>query len=215
MARKRKCREIIGIRFGRLVAIKNTERRNGSSYVKCRCDCGVEIIKRRAHLISGNTKSCGCLAKEIHSKRMKVKQTKHGLYGTSIQAIWNGMIQRCNNPKNTGYHYYGGRGVRVCDRWLILENFFDDMGHRAEGKSLDRIDNNGNYEPNNCRWATNAEQATNKRNTIRLNFYGTDLSLKEWSKILNIKHHTLQIRVSKGWSVRKTLTTPLLRHRRS
>ena len=152
-----------GDKYGRLTIIEEVEpyiQRNGASnrQFRCSCDCGNEKITLMSSLRNNKCISCGCYQKEVATKHGK---GYHYLYG-----CWSDMKQRCYNQKNKHYKDYGGRGIKVCDRWLESFLFFlEDMGERPSGMSLDRINNNGNYEPLNCRWATNKEQVNNRRNT--------------------------------------------------
>ncbi len=133
----------------------------------------------------------------------------HGKSQDRIYGTWSGMVQRCTNPNNERYHRYGGRGIKVYDKWLTFEGFYEDMGEPPEGKTLDRIDNDGNYEPSNCRWATPTEQANNKYDTIELTYQGKTQTLYQWGIDLGIKQHTLYTRVRRGWVADRILTTPL------
>ena len=165
--------DLTGQRFGRLVVLGDDGTRNNRGKIKwlCQCDCGTILYVHRSSLRSGNTKSCGCLFKEKLIKR----NTTHGLYrgnnvtniqGTPLGNTWILMIQRCYNPNATGFERYGGRGIEVCLKWLGeggFEQFCNDMGPRPEGKTLDRTNNNDNYKPTNCRWATITEQQNNRR----------------------------------------------------
>jgi hypothetical protein len=159
-----------------------------------RCICGEEKLVWINHLVTEKSTSCSC----------KTKHT-HGMSRTPIYKIWDGVKGRCTNSNNKRYKDYGGRGISICDRWLIFENFYADMGERPEGLSIDRIDVNGNYEPNNCRWATDRVQYDNTQFSTKL---GIDCSLRELAKKHNIPYSTIQSRIFRGWSVEDALNTP-------
>lgn len=173
--------DITGQRFGRLVALYPTDkRRSGKILWKCVCDCGMTTLATPNALKSGNTSSCGCLYKETRRGKLK-----HGMTGKRIHRIWKGMYNRCFNSNTYDFKYYGGRGITVCDEWRGddgFQNFYEwamANGYRDE-LTIDRIDVNGNYSPNNCRWITQYEQTRNRRNTINITALGKTMCLKDW-----------------------------------
>jgi hypothetical protein len=157
--------DLTGKKFNRLTII-GLSHQKGNFYWDARCDCGKFLKVNGGNLKNGHSKSCGCLNKE----KVTARRTKHNLSGTRIYKIWTSMISRCNQPKDYHYKWYGSRGISVCSRWLhSFENFYEDMGERPEGRSLDRINNDGDYSPDNCRWSTYKEQANNTRKSAKYN----------------------------------------------
>lgn len=158
--------DLTGMKFHRLTVLGRAVQ-HGKGPVKwfCRCDCNHELIVEGYQLTTGGTKSCGCLRIES----FVAMNTRHGMCKSPEYNSWDAMIQRCRNPLGKNYHHYGGRGITVCERWLSsFENFYADMGPKPTPKhSIDRINNDGNYEPGNCRWATQSEQNFNKRRSLK------------------------------------------------
>lgn len=161
-----------GRRFGKLIAIEfvGSESPKGKANWRCICDCGNERVAKAENLLRGKSKSCGC---DRHENRIK-QVTKHGHANSDTGGRpsptyrgWRAMRQRCEDVNNNAYMDYGGRGITICERWKIFSNFLADMGERPKGRTLDRIDVDGNYEPGNCRWATWPEQALNKRARVK------------------------------------------------
>lgn len=193
-----------GTRFSRLevMSAANPVRRSDgrlSSYSLCKCDCGNEITVINKSLRMKRTQSCGCLGIESRKNANTTHgQSRRGLKSREYE-IWAGMLSRVSNPKHKNYKNYGGRGITVCERWKSFENFILDMGQRPHGNlSLDRIDVNGNYEPQNCRWATCAQQANNTRCNRRIIIDGKSHTLAEWSKLSGVSIGTIHSRLARG-----------------
>jgi len=186
--------DLKGAVFGRLTVLEyaGNDKHNNAQW-KCRCECGTEKVISGASLRTGNTLSCGCYHKEQSSKWTSKHKTTHGKRKSRTYSIWGNMRTRCTNPNYKQYKDYGGRGISICERWLDFANFLEDMGEAPEGKTLDRIDNNGNYEPGNCRWATGLEQMSNRANTVM--FEGKALPI--WAEELGMNYYTLYSRLKR------------------
>lgn len=176
--------DISGLTFSRLTVLR---RETGGSRLKaqmshwvCLCACGVEHIVSRSALLGGGTKSCGC--------HRRGRFLRHGYTGTRTHKSWLSMLSRCRDPRERAYQHYGGRGITVCERWTVFENFLADMGERPPGTTLDRIDVNGHYTPENCRWATAVEQA---QNTRRTKFEAHEPAQIRWLASLGHKPHEI------------------------
>ena len=195
----------VGDKYNRLTAIKFIEmRKEQGQYWLFRCECGIEKVLWVQGVKRGGIKSCGCLNDESFLKRI----TKHNKSRTNIYRIWCSLRGRCFNKNSKNYKNYGGRGIVVCEEWLGengFENFYKDMGNRPEGKSIDRIDNNGNYCPENCRWADIFQQANNKRTNHLLTYNNKTQNVSQWADELGIKYNTLMARLRYGWSIEKAL----------
>lgn len=204
MSKKRE--DLSGRKFERLtvVSISHVDKHKNWHW-NCRCECGKETVVNGSSLRSGSTKSCGCLVGELTVKR----NTKHGRCKTKEHSIWISMKQRFLNEKSKSFKNYGGRGIKVCERWLKFENFFADMGEKPHGKTLERIDNDGNYEPENCRWATYTEQERNKRNTLTLTIDGETKTFMEWVEEFQVPVARVWYRIFRaGWDAKRAFTTP-------
>ena len=192
--------DLIGMVFGSLCVIEFAHIYNGHSYWLCACDCGKHTVVKGSHLRSGHTISCGCKRGNIAHRESK----------TRLYRIWNGMRERCTNPNSPQFERYGARGIQVCPEWREYATFRDwamENGY-ADNLSIDRIDNNSGYYPENCRWATAREQANNTRKTRLIELNGEIHSVTEWARKLGINQSTLSMRLNKyGWSAEKALTT--------
>lgn len=212
-----------GRKFGRLTVLEEGPRWKYPSskplraYL-CRCVCGREKLVTRNSLVTGHTRSCGCLNDETRRALIGTIATIHGEARTGKQTpeyrAWLSMRRRCLSPKATGYQRYGGRGITVCDRWTSsFQNFLEDVG-RKPGKqySLERVNNDGPYSPENCKWATKSEQSANTRRSMRITFNGETLTLRQWAFRIGLPYNTLKSRIKWfRWPIEKALTTPSLK----
>jgi hypothetical protein len=191
--------------YGRLYVL----RRAGSGTSRramwmCLCDCGATSTARGDCLRRGEASSCGCFQRESLARRKP--GTTHGKSGSPEWFSWKNMRTRCENPGRPDWGRYGGRGIVVCDRWQDFLNFLSDMGPRPTGTTLDRIDSNGDYEPGNCRWATDIEQQNNKRNNHRIEYAGRTQTITEWARETGLRSDTLRFRLGSGWPIDRALT---------
>jgi hypothetical protein len=198
--------DLTGQQFNRLTVIERAENYVSPKGVKqtqwlCQCECGNTVIVTAQKLKSGSTKSCGCY---IHDK-----VTKHGMWKSRIYSIWRNIKCRCNNPNATHYDCYGGRGITVCNEWRQSFQAFYDWamanGYK-DGLTIDRIDNNKGYSPDNCRWVSMKMQSNNTRATHIIEFNGERHSISEWAEKLEINKNTLSNRILRGWNIEKALT---------
>lgn len=206
MARKHRIyKNLTGQIFGRLTVIEFAYSLSNTQLWKCLCECGEIRFIPTANLRSGHTRSCGCLKID----------GKHGSCAAPEYHIWVGIRTRCLTASNKAYKHYGGRGIKICERWGEFNNFFADMGQRPSPKhSVERVDNNGDYCPENCVWAVQKAQARNKRTNRYITFNGETLCLKDWSLKLKIPHSTLSKRLAK-WSLEKAFTQPIAKNLKS
>lgn len=205
-----KIKDLTGQRFGRLAVVSISHKGEGRKYYwKCKCDCGNEVVVCGSNLKSGNTKSCGCL----NIEKMIEGHKTHGMFGTRIYRIWNGIIMRCENKKIPLYERYGGRGISVCNEWHEFEIFYNwaiSNGY-SDNLTIDRVDYNGNYEPSNCRWVDIITQANNTRRNLYIDYNGEIHTLAEWSRILDFKYDLVKHRLYSGWDFESAISTPKLK----
>lgn len=191
--------------FGRLLAIAPTGKSSSRTICRatnwlCVCCCGNMVIRKANNLKRDDRHSCGCLG---------IKMT-HGLTGSPAYKTWQSMVNRCHKPFNKEFINYGQRGITVCDSWRnSFASFYKDMGDPPKGKSLDRIDNNGPYSPDNCRWANQTEQCNNKRTNKNITYKGITKTIAEWARHLGISPITIRSRLRNGWSTDKSLESPV------
>lgn len=197
-----------GTRIARLIICgRGPIDKQGRETSICLCDCNKRITVLNANMRIGHTRSCGCFQVDMYRTR-----TKYGNIPTRLNPTysrWNSMKARCSNPTNARYKDWGGRGITVCDRWDRFEDFLEDMGPAPDGMSIERIDNNGNYEPGNCKWATRNEQARNTRRTRLITIDGITACAKDHSDRLGINYDTLKWRLRHGWSADDAVNKPI------
>lgn len=198
--------DMTGKKFGQLTVVKFSHTKNKKAYWECTCDCGSTCVKSGQDVRRGHTKSCGCLIVD----KATAESTIHGMSGTPTYESWRCMLQRCYNPKTNRYKAYGARGITVCDEWKTFAGFFNDMGLRPAGSSIDRINVNGNYCKENCRWATNEQQFANKTDNHYLTLNNETKTIAQWRDVTGLTRSTITGRLSNGWTIEQTLTTPSL-----
>lgn len=206
----RKFKDLTGMTFGRWKVIERAENNaRGDAMWLCECSCEnhTKRIVMGNSLRQGKSQSCGCLNKEINSSKGKHYQSKTRLYN-----IWLNMKDRCKNPNNKFYYNYGGRGVTVCPEWdndyCIFRDWAINNGYQ-DNLTIDRLDNDKGYSPDNCRWATRQQQSNNLKKNIILEYNGEKHTMAEWSRILNISYMALCHRIERGWEVERALSTPV------
>lgn len=199
--------DLSGQTFGRLTVMERYENdKNGFGRFSCKCICGKTTVVYMQSLKSGQTKSCGCLRPDTTRQR----SITHGMSHSKIYNVWMKMLRRCRDINDSAYPAYGGRGIKVCERWHKFENFLEDMGIQPTNiHQLERKDNNGNYEPNNCCWATPKEQSNNRRSNRNITFNNKTQNITQWANEVGLSKITLwrRIMVSK-WPIVKALTQP-------
>lgn len=193
-----KANDLVDSIFGRLTVVGFVGSSNGHRFWKCLCSCGNFKVVSTNRLRNGNVKSCGCLHRESASRQGKANTT-HGLRHSREYKSWCSMKRRCLTPSCHAFKDYGQRGIKVCDRWLNFENFLADMGTRPSGTSLGRINNDGDYCPENCRWETRKQQNSNSRNNHPVTLNGETMLLSDWAERIGITKSGLLYRINKGW----------------
>ena len=192
-------KDLTGKRFGNVVAIKRAENKNNRVAFLCRCDCGTEFVTLSQNLVNGWTKSCGFLNREKASQRVSKRNTTHGCSHTRLHDIWKNMRSRCLRTYSTAYKNYGGRGIKICKEWNDFKTFRDwayENGY-SEELTIDRVDVNGDYTPENCRWVSAEKQANNKRTNHFVEHNGERKTISEWAKELGFPYSKLKYRIQK------------------
>jgi hypothetical protein len=212
-AKRKPLLNLVGEVFGRLTVIREVERVNPRKrQFACRCACGAEVGVNLNKLRSGHTRSCGCLHRETILRNLEKRPTskpRHGMNKSPEHRAWVHMRQRCSNPNKKEYPHYGGRGIKVCERWVSFEAFFEDVGPKpGPGYSLDRIDVNGNYEPKNVRWATQQQQIENTRVVRMVTINGKTQSQAAWAREMGLSKGCISRRLTAGWTIEESILTP-------
>ena len=208
--------DLTGQQFGRLTAVAlHPERCASGAQWSCSCSCGASVVVSAAHLRSGHTRSCGCLQRETTA----ASRLKHGHARKSARSLtyetWGSMLQRCSNPNATSWDLYGGRGINVCERWLSFDAFLADMGDRpSAGHEIDRIDNNGNYEPGNCRWILALKNSRNRRSNRMIDTPFGAMLVVEAAERSGLPVSTLINRANAGLPADRMFDAPRSTHRR-
>jgi hypothetical protein len=197
-------KELVGLRFGRwAVTAEGRKDRNGNRQLECQCDCGTVRLVPIGALTAGRSASCGCLSAEMTAQR----RVTHGLSGSKTHNIWVDMKARCLNKQHPAFHRYGGRGIKVCERWMTFENFLADMGECPEGLSLERGRNNDGYDLSNCTLATAKEQANNRRSNRVFSINGEMLNIKQISTKYGVPYDRLRARLlNLNWAPERAIT---------
>jgi hypothetical protein len=201
-----------GQRFGRLIVEgRGEDTSQGKPRWRCLCECGGNKLADGASLKSGRTLSCGCLQRERTAAAARISSRTHGRTESPEYCTWGSMRTRCLNPNATGYKRYGGRGIKICDRWDSFENFLADMGERpSPNHTLDRVDKNGNYTPENCRWADKLTQANNRRDNVLANIDGEvipiGLAVRKFGHVISRRQAAR--RIAHGWDHKSAVSTP-------
>lgn len=212
--KRKRAKDLTGKTFGRLTVLERVEDHispcgHKEIMWKCRCECGNEVIVQGKRLRNGTTRSCGCLSRELTSERFST----HGYSKERLYGVWTGMIDRCCNENNQNYHNYGARGIKLCDEWRhnyvsfrewALQAGYDENAEPGEC-TIDRINTDGNYEPDNCRWANKTEQARNRRNTIMYVYNGEEKPLAEWCDEFDLPYLKVSYRLKHGWTFEEAL----------
>lgn len=199
--------DLTGKTFGRWTVLGPASNNDGHYYWRCRCECGSMKNVYGPSLKRGKSTGCGCYFRQ----RLIERNTTHGKHYDPANRVWVAVIQRCTNPNCSSYHKYGALGIRVCKRWReSFKAFLEDMGPRPCGTTIDRIDNDGHYEPGNCRWATPKQQARNTSRNVFITHNGDTLTISAWAERLGFNNVTLWTRIRRlNWPIEEALTKPL------